>query len=128
MASLQNASKSVRFAHFTYCTREQLHQIWQLFSPHFGIPHVLHTCSAGHQRHKVTEIRLTEVRGLQDSQSLLLGVGLGGAHIVLAVECLPVVGQREHDLHTILRSLIQHKVQAPEGCLVVDACSSADAS
>ena len=44
------------------------------------------------------------------------------AHIVLAVESLPVVGQREHDLHAILGGLVQHKVQPPEGCLIVQSC------
>ena len=46
-----------------------------------------------------------------------------GAHVVLAVKGLPVVGQREHDFDAILRRLVQHKVQAPEGSLVVQPCS-----
>lgn len=50
-------------------------------------------------------------------------IGRELAHIVLAVKCLPVVCEGEHDPHAKLRGLVQHKVQTPERCLVVEPCT-----
>lgn len=45
------------------------------------------------------------------------------AHIVLAVKGLPIICQCEHDLHAILGSLVQYKVQPPERCFIVQSCT-----